>query len=407
MWSYSSSLWAYHRNAAGHAEEDEAGAVEASPSLGLPRRARVRLGLLFLAVALAAFVVQSEVVQYVQGQNNFYKPWFVLYVAHGAYAVFLPVQLIEAVCLRKQSAAEHLRSISRRAKSLIFPDSTGIDTGAGHMNMALAPAYGWLLARTACLTVLFTCGSLSWYISVTKIPMSDVTAIYNTSCFFTYALSTMIAGEAVKMRKAVAVLLSVGGIGLIALFGDSPRPSAFGSARGSWPKDSDIFRPAPVARKDDASETAAAVVGYAAATAASLFIALYEVLYSKLLVPSPPSARFSLHVTGLIGVTTIVLGLPLFPLLHATGLETFEWPDAASWAYIAANAVLGIAFNALFMLVMAFAGPVLAAVGILTTIPLMAVVDYFVTGHPIGLGTAAGSLVILCGFAILHSETAG
>ncbi|KAI8926741.1 hypothetical protein BC831DRAFT_549664 [Entophlyctis helioformis] len=367
----------------------------------LARRQR-RLGVIFLAVAVSAFILQSEVVQYVQGPKSFYKPWFILYVAHGFYAAFLPMQLLYTVCVRGDPTDSYWSRIVKSAGSLLSKSPDDLLPSAPQQSYASLPtslpsanaattdaslsglSEGWiylcLLGRTSLLTLLFTCGALSWYVSVSKIPMSDVTAIYNTSCFFTYVLSTVLLKESLQLRKVAAVCLSVTGIGLIALLGERKDPGTIGG------------------------DAASVTIGYAAATTASICVALYEVLYTRLVVPSPPSISFSLHITGLIGVVTLLGGLPLFPILHYTGLEVFEWPDTSAWMYITLIAVLGIVFNALFMLVMAFVGPVLAAVGILMTIPLTTVVDVIVTGQSVGWNTVAGSVAILGGFALLHGS---
>ena len=41
------------------------------------------MGKVFLSAAIAAFVLQSISVQIVQGNQNYYKPWFLLFIAHG------------------------------------------------------------------------------------------------------------------------------------------------------------------------------------------------------------------------------------------------------------------------------------------------------------------------------------
>lgn len=205
--------------------------------------------------------------------------------------------------------------------------------------------------------------------------MGDVTAIYNTSCFFTYILSALVLGESIETMKIMAVGLSVAGIALICLVQHPETPH---------------------------NASAGSTAGYIAATCASFLVAVYEVLYSKLLVPKQPSSFFSLHVTSMVGLVTLILGLPVFPLLHYTKLEVFEWPSQESQGYIAIVTLLGIGFNATFMLVMAFIGPVLAAVGILMTIPLTTIVDSVITGQQVGLNTVSGSAAIFTAFAMMH-----
>ena len=50
----------------------------------------LQFGRVFLASAVAAFVLQSITVKIVQGnQQNYYKPWFLLFIAHGYAIVYL------------------------------------------------------------------------------------------------------------------------------------------------------------------------------------------------------------------------------------------------------------------------------------------------------------------------------
>ena len=44
---------------------------------------------------------------------------------------------------------------------------------------------------------------------------------------------------------------------------------------------------------------------------------------------------------GFVGVTNIVVLLPLFPILHWTGVEKFKWPDGKTVGYLTLNAVIG------------------------------------------------------------------
>ncbi|KAJ3261708.1 hypothetical protein HK103_004659 [Boothiomyces macroporosus] len=309
-----------------------------------------------LAFAIASFVLQSELVQLVQSSKDYYKPWFILYVAHGAYALFLPFQYI--YMRTKVSHSEYLKLIQRNIDTLPYTSKFGI----------------W--QRMTILTILFTSASLFWYISVSKIPIGDITAIYNTSCFFTYVLSTLLLNEQFKWLKLSAVGISIIGIACISL---GPRISVSGH--------SDQF------------------IGYASAIISSFCVAFYEVIYTKIGITFTPSLFFSINITGRIGVVTILLGPILFPIFHFTGFETFQLPPIEAWPYILLVALLGMIFNALFLLVITFAGPVTAAIGILVSIPLTSLVDWVLVGTPFGWNTGIGSALIFIGFFVLQYDS--
>jgi drug/metabolite transporter (DMT)-like permease len=130
-------------------------------------------------------------------------------------------------------------------------------------------------------------------------------------------------------------------------------------------------------------------------------VAVYEVSYAKWAVPPRRSISFSLFVIGCIGVCSLLAGLAIFPLFHFSGVETFAFPpDLKTWIAIVVISVLGMAFNGLFMLVMTFTGPVVAAVGILASIPATSIVDVILTGKALGLPTIVGGFCILAGFLL-------
>ncbi|RKO83657.1 hypothetical protein BDK51DRAFT_24805, partial [Blyttiomyces helicus] len=243
----------------------------------------------------------------------------------------------------------------------------------------------WTVIKNVCsLSLLFNAGAYCWYLSVSRIPMGDLTAIYNSSCFFTYIFSVLVLREALSAKKLLAVLMSVGGIAVISLL--------------SHPNDVDPLTD---------SSPASTLFGYFSALLSALWVASYEVAFTKHLVPpTRPSPLFSLHVTGLVGVASAILGTIPFPLLHLTQWEPFELPPAQALAGIAVTAALGLAFNAVFMLLISFGGPVVAAVGVMLTIPLTVGVDFFVTGSPIRWAAVVGTVLILAGFGMLTWEQA-
>ncbi|KAI8912754.1 hypothetical protein EDD86DRAFT_188519 [Gorgonomyces haynaldii] len=299
------------------------------------------LGLAFLLVSIVAFVAQSEIVQSVQ--TGYYKPFFLLYIAHSCYLFFLPIQII--ICS-------------------LEPD-TKWNTQDWQM-------YLRFVTRVGLLTLFFTLGALLWYVSVSKIPMGDLTAIYNTSCFFTYLLSLWILKEPFQWQKITGVLCSVAGICFISL----------------WTR---------LEEKND-------VLGYTAAILSSVLVALYETLYTKLAVPPRPTVFFSIHVVGLIGVLTLVFGSFMFPILHFLEWETFQLPPNDQWINIGLISLLGVIFNALFMLSMSFLGPVIASVGILLSIPATTLVDVFFGHSELGWNIIIGGCCIVIGFLFMNRQ---
>jgi drug/metabolite transporter (DMT)-like permease len=311
-----------------------------------------------LILAILSFVLQSLVVQSVQS-TTFYKPFFLLFIAHGAYFLVIPGIL----CYYRFGPSK---------------DTTLLWLELNKARSILGKSWPELWIRVSVCTIVFTLTSLCWYVSVSKIPIGEISAIYNTSCFFTYILSTIFLKESATFLKTLAVTFSVIGIIVIALGGG----------------------------QDALPNSQFAYVGYTFSVIASLGAASYEVLYTRLMVPSrDPSLLFSLFVTGMIGVVTIFLGLILFPIFHFTGWETFQLPPLQAWPYILLSASLGVLFNSLFLLVITFLGPVAAATGILVSIPLTSLADWGLIGTSIGWNIIVGSAFIFVGFCLLQSQS--
>lgn len=213
--------------------------------------------------------------------------------------------------------------------------------------------------------------------------MANLTAIYNTSCFFAYAFSIALLGERVVIPKVAAVIFCIAGVSIISLW----KSSGGDSMNFSYLSSSTI-----------------PFLGNVVATLGAASYGFYEVFYKKYASPPTASALFANTITGLIGFATLLfLWVPL-PLLHLTGIEIFSLPSPRTFAYILLIASMGVFFNASFMCVIAMTSPVFAAVAIMLTIPAVAIVDVFVTGRGVPASTIVGSGLILVGFVLLCVE---
>jgi len=68
-------------------------------------------------------------------------------------------------------------------------------------------------------------------------------------------------------------------------------------------------------------------------------------LYSTFLkrrIPSDRETYFKASLfLGLVGLCNLIFLLPLFPILHYSGIETFEWPPGKTLGYLTLNALIG------------------------------------------------------------------
>jgi len=197
-----------------------------------------------------------------------------------------------------------------------------------------------LLKISMSLLLLLTLPAYSWYVCVTALSLGDLTAIFNTSSFFAYLLSVLLLKESLRMDKILAVLVSIGGVIIISYFGNTKEST-------------------------DKTSGAGTIAGYTLAFASALGYAFYEVAYKKWAVPSTgPSIVFANYLTGLIGLLYIIIGWIPIPILHYLQWEEFSLPDSSTLFSILLMSIFGVLYNGLFMVLVAYTGPVFAAVGV-------------------------------------------
>ncbi|KAI9189776.1 hypothetical protein H9P43_001209 [Blastocladiella emersonii ATCC 22665] len=373
--------------AADHAHDRD----DATPPSPIDRsKAHSYLGAVLLVVCLVSFVVQSEITSHIQNQISFKRPYFILWFSHSCYAVLLPLQALFALA-SDGSLRPTLRYLRTAITTLHPAVARSRRTHHHHhhqqQQQQQQPAATRIPFVLRMLLVAFGSAfpSYCWYGAVSMTSMTSVTAIYNTSSFFAYVFSVLFAvdGERFAFRKMAAVSLSLVGIAVIAA-GTAPVPPEEGVA---------------------AVVPAATLAGDAMALLGAATYGLYEALYKKYAVPPRPTVAFANFITGMIGVMTLlVLWIPI-PLLDAAGVEPFALPTREQFGALAAIALMGLMFNASFMLVIAFTSPVMAAVGIMLTIPCIALADLALgTVASIPLATGIGSLLICIGFVVLSTS---
>ncbi|RKO97970.1 hypothetical protein CXG81DRAFT_11370 [Caulochytrium protostelioides] len=241
------------------------------------------------------------------------------------------------------------------------------------------PGLWGFFRRYAVPSMCFTSSSLTWYFAVNKIPMADLTVIYNTSCFFCYVLSVLWLGEKAEPIKLGGVCLAIFGTLVITLW------------PGAVTDDSNL-----------ASSFWIRIIGYLSVTFASLATATYECLVAKIYVRSSPPMLLSITFTGIIGLWTMCFTPIILLISHVSGIETFVLPNASQFGWICIISLFGLGYNGAFMLLIAYSSPMLAAVGLLLTIPCTTLVDTLLFGNNLGWNFAIGTLFIVAGWICLN-----
>ncbi|KAJ2920311.1 hypothetical protein MD484_g242, partial [Candolleomyces efflorescens] len=409
-------------------------------SLAVPH-VKGKVAVVVFVFTLLAFVVETQLTQYVQTNLHYRHPFFLFYLVHSTFSLIFPLHLLYLTITTQYSASSLLKGLSIAITHHLTPR----DAPRPHKFPRAA-----FIKLVSLLTIGVTYPGLLWFAAVTLASVSDVTAIWNTNAFFAYIISVKLFKLKWEARKILAVSLATLGTVAVVYGGASSssdnessthspstttfiRPSApllgnlltlvasFGyglyqvlyKIYAALPTDPEVTSDAEYERiaqeeadpgldaDEEASLAAAAAsgsssgaIGDDAAKAAAVAAGLYP----------PP---FGLHpnlITSIIGLITFsVLWIPL-PFLHVTGFEPFALPpDFLTVISILGIALGGMVFNAGFMILLGVWGPIITSVGNLLTIVLMLISDIiFGSGlESLTFWSLLGSSVIVVAFGIL------
>ncbi|KAJ2864618.1 hypothetical protein GGI22_001681 [Coemansia erecta] len=251
----------------------------------------------------------------------------------------------------------------------------------------------WVVLHAAALATalvgLLNASAYLWYVAVGLTSMSKVTAIYNMSCFFAYLFSILLLKESVLLVKCIAVALSIVGVVFMTLVNNGPdaQEAAAESQQGGQIAAGLLNRE---------------LLGDLLALVCACGIGLYQVLYKKYAVPRNYHSLYYVNfMTTLLGLGTFAVCWFPIPLLHVLRVETFHWPNRQQLVLVLANAFFGVVYNAGFMIALSVLSPLFAAIGVMLTIPVTAIVDMVAQGQMLAWNVFVGGAGILAGFAML------
>jgi len=342
----------------------------------------------FLLLSLISFVVQTETAVYIQHDLKWNKAYCMMYLTHGSWVCLWPVQLL---IIRIQKRKLSWSAFWRRHKYLIRTTAQMVESRDLYLSPTTTSRSPWpyMIRATAGITTFLTMAGGSWYVAVNLTTPSDLTAIYNCSAFFAYVFSIILLNDKFRLDKSLSVGLAILGV-LVVAYGD---------------------------KEDGAGPDGGAKAGLGTKLVGNLIIGvgsvaygLYEVLYKKYACPpegtSPGRGMIFANTFGsMVGLFTLtVLWIPL-PILHVTGLETFEIPRGKAAWLLAISTLSNAVFSGSFLILMSLTSPVLGSVAALVTIFLVAITDWLITGKPLSGASIAGGTLIIVAFGMLAWAT--
>jgi drug/metabolite transporter (DMT)-like permease len=401
--------------------------VAATPSF-MSSKPRLLASVAVLLLIVVLWVAMAEVAQAMQsgcgqGDNKpYHKPYAVTFVIHVGYTLCLVVAVA-------WTAVEHM--LERRQRRGAVSDDV-LSPAAVNWK-----AWQWILLKCALLGLYTNLIGYTYYRSLPLISVSANVAIYNSAGAFVYVFTLLLRMERFNWLKVLALAISVGGVCLVQFLS---------TPLAAMPCPGDDPTPTPAA-------VSGATEGYVLVVISTITYASYEVIYKRWLPPSvyraasvplgaaaaaaaaagdgesdeqtsllpvnhtdssgkkaPEAAagasmwsdvKFSFMTLGLIGLFHSLLNWPGLLILDATGVETFELPEARAGESLMVTMVMDSAFNVLLLIGIALTSPLFISVGSLLTIPASILSDWLVHGRVMDGGALGGVAMIAVGFLLL------
>lgn len=365
---------------------------------------RKRLGTMLVLVVVLLYVGSGVMIQVLFDELQYEKPFFFSYVSVGLCSTYL-----------MQSAVQHLRQYlmpPTHAYSTVLQPTRQTSAAVGSPLQLLRPAL--LLAPS------YFCLNYTYFFSLDLTSVSSTMILSASTGVWTLLFSRVLLGEKLTRLKLLTVFVSLVGMSLVVLSSHSSSPSTPSAAAGSA---SSMAAASPSTSTpssggggtSSAKPLAAAAVAAAAADAEeassditgdilALMSAAASGVYMVLLPVCVPEGE-AVHMPALFGMMGIVCTLallPLFPLLHYGGIESFELPPtrSAALALLVNAATSTVLPDMLLARAIMMTSPLVATLGLSLMIPMSVFADYVRGLANLSPQFFVGTLAVFVGFLL-------
>ena len=211
------------------------------------------------------------------------------------------------------------------------------------------------------------------------------TILSSTSSIFTLFIGAYLAVERFTLRKLIGVLASLAGVILIS---SQDLTANNDKNRGSFPHKSHFQL----------------AIGDLLALASALLYGIYTSLMKKRIADE--SRVDMMLFFGFVGLFNLIFLLPLFPLFHVTGIETFELPpDRKITAIVLVNSATSLVADFCWAYSMLLTSPLVTTVGLSLSIPLSLLGEIVLNHQTSGVIYWIGACIVLLSFVFINYES--
>lgn len=235
--------------------------------------------------------------------------------------------------------------------------------------------HGYQVAKIGVLIMpFFFIANWLFNASLSMTSVASNTILSSTSGIFTLFMGVLFRVDTFSLTKLIAVSVAFGGVVLVAL-------------------------------SDSTSDTSQdSLMGDLLSLLSACTYASYALLMKKLI---PDEHRVSLFMFfGFLGLSSLLLMWPLFPLLDVTSVEEFGWPTSTVWGFLMLNAFVGtVLSDVLWLASLLFTSPLVTTLGMTLSIPVAMVFDSLLWGDTYNSMYISGAILVLLGFILLNLDT--
>lgn len=228
--------------------------------------------------------------------------------------------------------------------------------------------------------------------------VASTTILTSTSSFWTLLLGAFTGVERFTWRKFFGVMGSFIGIILISSVDLTTSPD---DSSGPPSDDANALLRRAIDNFPDKTPGELAL-GDGLALFSAVVYGIYSIALKKMTVKALPRQLNMPLFFGLVGTFNIFLLSPLFPILHYTGIETFQPPPSAHiWMILLVNSVSSLLSDICWAYAMVLTSPLVVTVGLSLTIPLSLVGEMVLQGryegwiYWVGAGIVVGSFLFV------------
>ena len=231
--------------------------------------------------------------------------------------------------------------------------------------------------------------------------VASTTILTSTSSVWTLLIGAVTRTEKFTWRKLAGVLASLGGIALISKI-DMGNASDASSSTDSDTAERSLHLLIRAVKEFPDKTARELALGDALALLSAVLYGVYTVMLKQTTLSAAPLELNMPLFFGLVGAWNFILLLPLFPVLHWIGIETFELPPTSRiWWILVLNSVAALASDIAWAYAMVLTSPLVVTVGLSLTIPLSLVGEMLIQGryegwlYWVGAGIVVGSFVFV------------